>query len=69
MKQRPSGNRGGRTMVATVESLLTASPQSLTQLGARTGYEWNQIAYALKRLRAEGRAHWSIEGWTRGETQ
>lgn len=56
---------GGAHLRRRVLELLNDQPQTLTQLGAQTGYDWHQLADALAKLRASGRARWAATGWVR----
>lgn len=56
----------GRSLRQRVLELLSDEPQTLTQLGAQTGYDWHQLHDVLKKLRASGRARWADTGWVRG---
>ena len=57
---------GGRSVRQRVLDLLNDEPQTLTQLGAQTGYDWHQLQDALVKLRSTGRARWADTGWVRG---
>ncbi len=57
----------GRSLRQRVLELLTDQPQTLTQLGAQTGYDWHQLQDVLCKLRSTGRARWADTGWVRGD--
>lgn len=49
-----------------VAEQLTEQPRTITSIGASTGYDYQQILHALRRLRNEGRASPVLGGWIRG---
>lgn len=59
------GTPAGRSLQQRVLALLGPEPLTLTQLGARTGYEYHQLQDCLRRLRAAQRVEWAGTGWIR----
>lgn len=48
-----------------VASRLTDQTQTLTELGAVTGYTWEVLAVTLNTLKKQGRAKYKSTGWVR----